>query len=219
MARPKNTEERERIQRNAFDLFSTKGIEASSFADIAKSSFVTKSLVQYYFPKKDKFITDFVQKSMDCVQKISEQSPGFSQKDPLEKLIFIAYIQFYFAMYNDKMSRLSIDILRDRAITKTVIDQAIQCNLDYLGDELEAKNLEEVRLILQLLYGGTFDYIYTCTVKGEEINIRKVIWYGTMMMNSVVEKPISFETISSTELNQEWLEAERKRYNRAMFSI
>ena len=219
MARPKNEEERERIQRNAFNLFSQQGIEASSFADIAKNSFVTKSLVQYYFPKKDKFITDFVRKSMDCVQKISEQIPGFDEKEPLEKLVCIAYIQFYFAVYNDKMSRLSIDILRDRAITKTVIDQAAQCNIDYLGEELAGEDMEQIRLALQFLYGGTFDYIYTCTVEGKDIDINTVIQFGLLLMNATVDRPLSKDFFENARLEQEWLDNERKRYNRAMFSI
>ncbi len=48
MGRPRNEEEVERLQDTAFELFAVKGLDATSYSDIAKNAYVTKSHVQHY---------------------------------------------------------------------------------------------------------------------------------------------------------------------------
>mgnify|MGYP003290121807 CR=1 FL=1 len=57
-----------RIEKIAFRILTDKGISETSFADIAQKANVTRSLVQHYFPKKDIFIADFINR---CLTEIS----------------------------------------------------------------------------------------------------------------------------------------------------
>ena len=120
MGRPRNIEEVERLRDTAFELFAVKGLDATSYSDIAKNAYVTKSHVQHYFPKKEILVTLFVERSMEAVLKIARELPEFEAMDPLSKLVYVDYIQYYYAMYNEKMFRMSMDILLKRAgrITK-----------------------------------------------------------------------------------------------------
>ena len=125
MARPKKPEERNRIRDVAFNVFSSKGFENSSFSDIAKEASVSKSLVQYYFPKKEQFISDFIDKSLSAVRDIVREDLDITYEHELGELYAIGYCQFYFAMYNDRMNSLRLDIIRDRGNTEMVVKHAI----------------------------------------------------------------------------------------------
>ena len=106
MGRPRNEEEVERLQDAAFELFAVKGLDATSYSDIAKSH------VQHYFPKKEMLVARFVDRSMEAVLKIARELPEFEAMDPLSKLVYVDYIQFYYAMFNEKMFRTVEDISR-----------------------------------------------------------------------------------------------------------
>ena len=86
MARPKKPEERNRIRDVAFNVFSSKGFENSSFSDIAKEASVSKSLVQYYFPKKEQFIQDFIDKSLSAVTEIVREDLDITYEHELGEL-------------------------------------------------------------------------------------------------------------------------------------
>ena len=94
MAKPKNTEERNRIERIAFRILTDKGVSSTSFADIASRAGVTRSLVQHYFPKKDIFIEDFIRRCLNEISSIVEDSPYIDAANPIERLYAVGYIQF-----------------------------------------------------------------------------------------------------------------------------
>ena len=148
MGRPRNIEEVERLRDTAFELFAVKGLDATSYSDIAKNAYVTKSHVQHYFPKKEILVTLFVERSMEAVLKIARELPEFEAMDPLSKLVYVDYIQYYYAMYNEKMFRMSMDILLERSVTQAVIDAGIEFDLLHLMKYDEVSHPDELEDVL-----------------------------------------------------------------------
>ena len=219
MGRPKNEAEANRLQATAFELFSEKGIEATSYSDIAKNAYVSKSHIQHYFPKKDKLIREFVFKSMDCVLSIARQNPAYESLNPLAKLICVDYIQFYYAMNNDRMIRLSRDILLDRATTQTVIDAGIEYNLLYILRDVPIDNVEELEDATRFLYGGIYDRLYDCLSKREELDIESFIRYGIRILSPYMGEPVSEDLVRSLTGMTPWLDEQKKKYNRMLFGL
>lgn len=219
MGRPPNTEEVERLQDTAFELFSVKGLDATSYSDIAKSAYVTKSHVQHYFPKKEMLVSRFVDKSLKACQKIAHELPEFETLDPLSKLVYVDYIQFYYAMYNEKMFRMSMDILLARTVTQSVIDAGIEFDLVNLMKFDEVNHPDELEDALRFLYGGIYDRLYDCKSKGNPFEIEQYIVYGIRLLAPFVSVEVPESTVGKLKDLQPWLEERKGKFNRMLFGI
>lgn len=221
MARPKKPEERNRIRDVAFNVFSSKGFENSSFSDIAKEASVSKSLVQYYFPKKEQFISDFIDRSLSAVEQIIEEDLDVEYEHELGKLYAIGYAQFYFAMYNEKMNTLRMDILRDRGNTEIVMKNA----LDWLVENTRAiqvqtpEEVEQVKRTLVFVVGGAFDYLYDCMLYGVPFDTEFLSEAAMQLLNPYLDIPFSGGDKLRNAMTPEWLEKARKKYNRMLFTV
>ena len=203
MARPKKPEERNRIRDVAFNVLSSKGFENSSFSDIAKEASVSKSLVQYYFPKKEQFISDFIDKSLSAVQDIVREDLDITYEHELGELYAIGYCQFYFAMYNDRMNSLRLDIIRDRGNTEMVVKHAI----DWLISNTNA------------IIGGAFDYLYDCMLYGVPFDEAFMSDATMMLLNPFLNVEFHEGEAIRKQISPEWLETARKKYNRMIFTV
>ena len=219
LGRPRNEEEVERLQAAAFELFSLKGVEATSYSDIAKQAYVTKSHIQHYFPKKDKLISNFVYKSMDSVMAIAAELPQFDTCNALTRLIIVDYIQLYYAMNSEKMIRMSMDILLDRATTQTVIDAGIEYNLIYLLNDASQDNIVEFEDAIRFLYGGIYDRLYDCLSKRKPFEIKPFIIYGIRILEPYVKEPVPESLVDDLEQMNPWLDEQKSKYNRMLFGL
>lgn len=221
MARPKKPEERNRIRDVAFNVFTTKGFENSSFSDIAKEASVSKSLVQYYFPKKEQFINDFIDRSLSVVSQIVTDDLDYEFQHELGKLYAIGYAQFYFAMYNDKMNSLRMDIIRDRAVTETVVKNGI----DWIAKHTNAipidtpEEEELCRRTLVFVVGGAFDYLYGCMDSGEPIDAAFLSDTAMALLDKFLPVPFGEGEAIRDAMPLDWLEKSRKKYNRMVFTV
>lgn len=219
MARPKKPEERNRIRDVAFSVFSNKGFIDTSFSDVAKEASVSKSLVQYYFPKKEQFMADFIDRSMSAVQDIIKSDPDMNFEDPVDLLYAEGYAQFYFALYNDKMLKLAKDILRDRGNTETVVGFAMQWIMNHadIVDWSDENMLEQYRKTFTYVVGGAFDYIYACLSTDEEIDTKFIADTSLLILNPFLPEPFTNGEAIQEKLDAQWLETARKKYNRMIF--
>ena len=221
MARPKKPEERSRIRDVAFNVFSRQGFENSSFSDIAKEASVSKSLVQYYFPKKEQFVSDFIDRSLSVVTEIVRSDLDYEFEHSLGELYAIGYAQFYFAMYNDRMNTLRMDIIRDRGNTEMVVKQGI----DWLVKHTEAipvDDPEQQRLVQKtLIYvvGGAFDYLYDCISNGVEIDAAFISDTSMALLNPFLPEEFHEGDEIRAAMNADWLEKARNKYNRMLFTL
>lgn len=220
MARPKKPEERNRIRDVAFSVFSSKGFENSSFSDIAKEASVSKSLVQYYFPKKEQFISDFIDKSLTGVSQIVREDLDIPFEHELGELYAIGYAQFYFAMYNEKMNALRMDILRDRGNTEMVVKHGI----DWLMNNTNAvqvetpEQIEACKKTVVFVIGGAFDYLYDCMMYGVDFDVEFLSDAAMMLLNPFLNMEFHEGAAIRSQMTKDWLEKARKKYNRMIFS-
>lgn len=219
MGRPRNIEEVERLRDTAFELFAVKGLDATSYSDIAKNAYVTKSHVQHYFPKKEMLVTLFVERSMEAVLKIARELPEFAAMDPLSKLVYVDYIQYYYAMYNEKMFRMSMDILLERSVTQAVIDAGIEFDLLHLMKYDEVSHPDELEDVLRFLYGGIYDRLYDCKSKGSDFSIEQYIAYGVRLLQPFVSTDVPESIVDGLKDLGPWLDERKAKYNRAMFGM
>ncbi|MGX8691354.1 MAG: TetR/AcrR family transcriptional regulator [Eubacteriales bacterium] len=219
MGRPRNEEEVERLQDTAFELFAVKGLDATSYSDIAKNAYVTKSHVQHYFPKKEMLVTRFVDRSMEAVLKIARELPEFEAMDPLSKLVYVDYIQFYYAMYNEKMFRMSMDILLERSLSQAVIDAGIEFDLLHLMKYDEVSRPNELEDALRFMYGGIYDRLYDCKSKGKDFVVEQYITYGVRLLQPFVSAEVPESIVDGLKALNPWLDERKAKYNRAMFGM
>ena len=219
MGRPRNEEEVERLQDTAFELFAVKGLDATSYSDIAKNAYVTKSHVQHYFPKKEMLVTRFVDRSMEAVLKIARELPEFEAMDPLSKLVYVDYIQYYYAMYNEKMFRMSMDILLERSLSQAVIDAGIEFDLLHLMKYDEVSHPDELEEALRFMYGGIYDRLYDCKSKGSDFSIEQYIAYGVRLLQPFVSTDVPESIVDGLKDLGPWLDERKAKYNRAMFGM
>lgn len=221
MARPKKPEERNRIRDVAFNVFSNKGFENSSFSDIAKEASVSKSLVQYYFPKKEQFISDFIDKSLSAVTQIVREDLDLQFDHELGELYAIGYAQFYFAMHNEKMNSLRMDIIRDRGNTEMVVKHGI----DWLVSNTKAiqvetpEQVEACKKTLVFVVGGAFDYLYDCMLYGVEFDEEFLSDAAMALLNPFLKVEFHDGEAIRKQMSKDWLEKARKKYNRMIFTV
>ena len=221
MARPKKPEERNRIRDVAFNVFSNKGFENSSFSDIAKEASVSKSLVQYYFPKKEQFVHDFIDKSLAAVTEIVREDLDIQYEHELGELYAIGYCQFYYAMYNERMNSLRMDILRDRGNTEMVVKHGIDWIVSHTNAiqvESEAE-IERCKKTLVFVVGGAFDYLYDCMLYGVPFDEEFLSDASMMLLNPFLNVEFHEGEAIRKQISPEWLETARKKYNRMIFTV
>ena len=214
MAKPKNLEERNRIEKIAFRILTDKGVSNTSFADIALKAGVTRSLVQHYFPKKDIFIEDFIRRCLNEISDIVEASPYIDSDDPLERLYAVGYIQFTFLLYNRQMENLKQDILRTRDNTMLIVDDVIMWAMDYLADEDDVLK-DRVADAIRYSMGGAFEHIYACLEKGWTIDGDKVSEMVIRMMNAALDLPVNTFAVPE-KIPKDWLTKEVQGLNKKL---
>lgn len=221
MARPKKPEERNRIRDVAFNVFSNKGFENSSFSDIAKEASVSKSLVQYYFPKKEQFIQDFIDKSLSAVTEIVREDLDIQYEHELGELYAIGYCQFYFAMYNERMNSLRMDLIRDRANTEMVVKHGIEwlvSNTHAIQVETP-EEIEHCKKTLVFVVGGAFDYLYDCMLYSVPFDVEFLSDAAMALLNPFLNMEFHEGEAIRKQISPEWLEKARKKYNRMIFTV
>lgn len=214
MAKPRNLEERNRIEKIAFRILTDKGISETSFADIAQKANVTRSLVQHYFPKKDIFIADFINRCLTEISALVEESDFIDSTDPIERLYAVGYIQFEFLLYNRQMENLKQDILRTRDNTMLIVDDVIMWAMDYLEDEDDALK-DRVAEAIRYSMGGAFEHIYACLEKSWPVDGHEVSTMVIRLMNAALDLPKQ-EISVPEKIPEDWISEQVKELNRKL---
>lgn len=219
MARPKKPEERKRIRDVAFNVFARKGYESTSFSDIAKEASVSKSLVQYYFPKKEQFVSDFIDRSLTITEEIIDEDLDYEFKHELAKLFAMGLATYHFSMLNSSMDAMRMDILRDRGSTEIVVRYAIDWIFKHTtAFPLETKEQEDMaKKTIVYVVGGTFDYLYDCMMYSVPFDMDFLIFASTAIMTPFLTNPFGEAQAIQAAMTPEWLDAARKKFNERLF--
>ncbi len=224
MGRPYNQKERERILMEAFNIISIKGFVNTSYSDIAKSAGISKSLVQYYFPKKDLIIVSFIEHSLGICKKLLEEDKSFHFDNPLDELYAIGYLQSYFAIYNPVMKYVASSILKDRDNTIIILEAAaswVLKNVDLVAPD-DPVLFQKCRNVLVYVCGGALEYLYVQDKYQEPVDEDFLSDISLSILKPLAELTTGND-LSHTDcrkyFSKDWLETMKKRYNRLLFDI
>ncbi|MBQ2693157.1 MAG: TetR family transcriptional regulator, partial [Clostridia bacterium] len=177
--------EQERIARIAFKLFAETGYAKTPLSVIGKEAGVQKSLLQYYFPKKSKFIELFIETSFSLVidqviesirareaeEAAAEADDDLVAVDPfddddddeftgvelVELLYDIAYFEFWYVTSCPSTEALRMDVMENYNTAQLVV----QCICDWIFDhmsDLDDSMKDRLYDTITFCVGGGFVY-------------------------------------------------------------
>lgn len=222
--------EQERIARIAFKLFAETGYAKTPLSVIGKEAGVQKSLLQYYFPKKSKFIELFIETSFSLIidQVIEsirareadadsaidddlvavdpfddDDEDEFNGMELVELLYDIAYFEFWYITSCPSTEALRMDVMENYNTAQLVV----QCICDWifehmsdLTDELKDRIYDTITFCV----GGGFEYACMKFEKKEPVDV------GYIVDNAIdfVVKSLGFDPSLISirkEVSTEWL--------------
>lgn len=145
---------KELILHAAFRLLMEKGYKNTSYSDIAYESNCTRALVQYHYPKKDYFITAFVDRLLEAVDE-QVRSRGLMTGSCFTDFSITGHLYFNFLLANEGLRPLALDLIEASLI---VIErmEAWQHRYPELDDLDDALILDAVLCAV----GGAHELIY-----------------------------------------------------------
>ena len=114
MARQKNMQRRRTILKNTFLLLREDGMDNVSLQMIADKSGISKSLLQSYYPHKNKLIIEIVSNFMTTILNALSQDELKNTNEYARMKVFI-YLILEMGIMDDGTSRVLESILKDNA--------------------------------------------------------------------------------------------------------
>lgn len=152
------------IESAARQLFLEKGFAATSYRDIAEVIGKEKTHVQKHFPKKSLFVERFFEDLLNVTDTFY-RTRGFSDEDYFQNLYRIGVIQFAFLLSSPSMERFTFDILSDRSLTESLIQEDMRWAAGYLsGFSLEEQ--EDFKDCVAVVMGGVYEKVYQHLLDG-----------------------------------------------------
>ncbi len=215
MGRNRNEEERNRLTQVAFNLFRKKGYDDTSFNDIAKSANIQKSMVQYYFPKKENLIHLYTQRVLSKAYKLVQaQYPDF---DTIDQIYTTGYLVFSFFYRDNQTEHLVKTILEQRGNTSMAIDEVIKWAMGHLDtDDEDVKH----RLSKAIVYaaGGGCEYVYYVLSHNIPSTPDDIVSNCLDIANLIFDRTLSREN-PQPKIDQEWLKAACKDLMKSLYTL
>ena len=107
------------ILSQAFGLLMEKGYAKTSYTDIAKACQLTRPLVQYYFPKKEMFMQEFIERLIELCNTYLRQhklNTGYCFVD----FYLTGTMYFTFLLENEGIIPLTKDLFSTSAATEAI---------------------------------------------------------------------------------------------------
>jgi AcrR family transcriptional regulator len=159
---------KDRIASAARQLLLDEGYQAMTYRAIAERCGIERTLVQHHFPKKETFLVDFLDELLAGTRDYVVAN-GLSGRDPYVNLFVIGQIHFSFLTMSERVRRLTLDIVADRALTERVIAFNESWALSFLHDE----NTEDVARSdrIAFMMGGAYQVVYRCLVQHRPLDV------------------------------------------------
>ena len=220
--------EQQRIAKIAFQLFAETGYAKTPLSVIGKEAGVQKSLLQYYFPKKSKFIELFIETSFNLVideviesiraREAAEQPDDdlvavdpfddddddeFTGVEIIELLYDIAYFEFWYITSCPSTQALRMDVMENYTNCQLVV----QCVCDWifahmsdLDDDLRERIYDTVTFCI----GGGFEYACMKLERNEPVDVGYIVGNAMDFVVNALGFDPSFFKIRK-EVSPEWL--------------
>ncbi|MDF7638145.1 TetR/AcrR family transcriptional regulator [Lactobacillus sp. ESL0791] len=119
MARRKNMERRRVILRNTFQLIREYGMDGVSFQMIAEETGISKSLLQSYYPHKEKLISDIIHNLFHTLGTQIEDYNDIVKNQPFAFTKSFVYTVALLGEYDDGIDRIITDVFtRNETLNK-----------------------------------------------------------------------------------------------------
>lgn len=175
MARPRNKETEKIIEKCASELFVYEGYEKTSYTKIAEKSGLTKTLVQYYYPKKSELALSIFQRVLDQILEKSKKE-NLLTNNKYENLLMIGCV--YFDILLKQAKKFTLDIIGSRELTSEILGFDIEWGTKYLLGTEDAISTE-IRYVLIRSMGGFYELLYYCLKNDKDLDVfqhlRKVV--------------------------------------------
>ena len=203
MPRPKNLEEKARISHIAFRLLVEKGLNETSYTDIAEAADITKSMAQYYFPSKEDLMELFLQECYEQVRQIVESNPYFQERSAFENYYAVLYVQYAFLFANPKVELLCEDIMNSRVYTENFIKRSVRWLYEHidLSDPVFAGTVEGA---VEFSLGGIFNYIWYAKREKRHISARELSDKGLRVIELLAGLDFGMPDVPQ-QLTDEWV--------------
>ncbi|MBQ8469857.1 MAG: TetR/AcrR family transcriptional regulator [Clostridia bacterium] len=221
--------EQERIARIAFQLFAETGYAKTPLSVIGKAAGVQKSLLQYYFPKKSKFIELFIETSfglvidqviesirareaeadsgidpdLEVVDPFDDDEEEFSGLELVELLYDIAYFEFWYITSCPSTEALRMDVMESYGTAQLVV----QCICDWIFDhmaDLDDELKERIYDTITFCVGGGFEYACMKSERKEPVDVEYIVDNAMQFVVSALGFDPSLFQIKK-EISTEWL--------------
>ncbi|MFT9392353.1 MAG: TetR/AcrR family transcriptional regulator [Bifidobacterium sp.] len=116
---------RDTIYATAFKLFAAQGYGKTTMSSIAQACNTTKTLVQYHAPRKEMFIDVLVTSLFELIESAFAHTELSRSIDSLERLYITGFLHFNLLTRNQRMERVTKDIVASRRLTESMIDAEI----------------------------------------------------------------------------------------------
>lgn len=163
MAAPKNDRQRELIYQAGIRLFMANGYNATTYADIAVSCGATKSIVQYYFPKKSQFVRAYFDRYLtELMGRLDLAGDDFM------KLFGVVGLIHYDELLNNAEARpFYFDVLASRELTESIVQvQTLWAAEQVSGACITGASVPDE---LTVFIGGMYDLIYQSWRNGVQL--------------------------------------------------
>lgn len=160
------------IRNNAFSLLMEQGYAKSSYADIAKRSGCKRSLVQYYYPKKNQILLEFVERLIQCSYDFMALRHAESGSCFLD-FFTTGQIHFYVLLKNETLLPLTRDIVANRETSNAIISLMADWQRKHPG----AEKIDQDRILPSIAFsmGGAYECIYLNLSQQQEIDIPQLL--------------------------------------------
>ncbi len=219
--------EQERIAKIAFQLFAETGYSKTPLSVIGKAAGVQKSLLQYYFPKKSKFIELFIETSFSVIvdhlyeslkaDKAEAEADDLVAVDPfddddddeisgmefIEMLYDIAYFEFWYITSSPSTEALRMDVMESYANAQLVV----KCVCDWIFEHMPDidESLRD-RLYDTITYciGGGFEYACMKLEEKEPVDVGYIVDIAMATMVTALGLDTGFFKIHK-DIDEAWL--------------
>ena len=170
-------EQYEAVRREVFRQLLEHGVEGTTYASIAQTCGVTRSLVQLYFPSKDSMSAElFDTIARSATQGLepyaSEHQTGDGTIDINVKMLLGAIATYQMLQSDDGCRRFGIEYLRDRALTRVGHRVVIEWYMGLIGmrERLDDQNVADA---ISYSLGGFVEVFYAHVSAGVPLDVRR----------------------------------------------
>ncbi len=168
MARPQNEKLKAAITAAVERQFLERGYRDTSYRSIAEECGISRNLVQYHFPKKEKLAEAF----MESLLRKSMRELGFSEADlhgDFKKIKAVGVLYFETLMASSGSRQFLQDVLASRDMTEDILAFNMDWALDAVGATPATKKDVQQSIVVHM--GGFYELLYWALRHDEQIDL------------------------------------------------